>query len=195
MEYIQRVTFPQAEIFTCIQRPEYVQSYFLWVASQGFTTTIRHLCKKSQPWSKYLLSNIAKVITIHEPVFVAIATDPVNVARTSKITVSWWAAITRKTGSWIVITLAMSLSKYLDQGCDFLQRCLMVGVMPYSKKIKLGIFGLWMLIDISACGNISCWEYSNENVSGQFTNWLLKREKWQNQVRVRFPSRCFDYAT
>ena len=35
-----------------------------------------------------------------------------------------------ETGSWIVITLAMLLSKYLDQGCGFLQKCLMVGAMP-----------------------------------------------------------------
>ena len=27
--------------------------------------------------------------------------------------------------------------------------------------------GLWMHIDISACGDAPCWVYSNENVSGQ----------------------------
>ena len=32
----------------------------------------------------------------------------------------------------IVMTVATLLSKYLDQGCSFLQRCLMVGVMPYK---------------------------------------------------------------
>ena len=28
--------------------------------------------------------------------------------------------------------------------------------------------GLWMLVDISACGNVPCWVYSNENVSGDY---------------------------
>ena len=33
-------------------------------------------------------------------------------------------------------------SKHLDQGCVFLQKRLMVGVMPwgYAKKIRLGVF-------------------------------------------------------
>ena len=46
---------------------------------------------------------------------------------------SYPTGITTKSGSWIVITLAMLLSKYSDQGCDFLQRCLMVGVMPLEQ--------------------------------------------------------------
>ena len=44
-------------------------------------------------------------------------------------------AITTKTGSWIVI---MSLSKYLDQGCGFLHRCLMVGA-GLEKSIVIDI--------------------------------------------------------
>ena len=46
----------------------------------------------------------------------------------------------------------------------------MVGVMPSKatrRKQDWAYLGLWMHIDISACGDAPCWVYSNENVSGQ----------------------------
>ena len=49
--------------------------------------------------------------------------------------------MTTKNGSSITITLAMLLSKYLDQGCDFLQRCLMVGDALKGYRIFLNRSG------------------------------------------------------
>ena len=39
-----------------------------------------------------------------------------------------------------------------------------------------------MHIDISACGDASCWVYSNENVSGR----LWKDPKWRNMIITLF---------
>ena len=42
-----------------------------------------------------------------------------------------------------------------------------------KKKKDLSYLGLLMHINISVCGNIPCWMYSNENASGQ----LLRNPK------------------
>ena len=52
------------------------------------------------------------------------------------------------------------------KSCGFLQKLLMVSVTPldkgYSKKVSLGI-----LRSVNAArGNVTCWIYSNKNVSG-----------------------------
>ena len=34
-----------------------------------------------------------------------------------------------------------------------------------------------MLVNISACGNVSCWVYSNENISGELLSFYLRYHK------------------